>query len=247
MALKLKRLIQLPTENDVKHSKLFFVDFNSSVFERHLKFSGYIFSQIPKAITPFELNGIQIRVRGVGIGGYDSTFLRYYNQIDTIRSRWISGEIFVDEGLEAALNIDRDSFNEHDEHYKKLQKIIHERLNIVFTASNKLATELSEDKKEKKSEGLKDEFKDFVHEGTKGKFKLIEKAVKNTDEIVFFDEKKGHLILNTSIIPFKKKNANNIFKAIKLAYLIAKKTGKNDVEKDNIFSDLITIIIEKLI
>jgi hypothetical protein len=125
--IELRRHIQLPTEQETI-PKLYFVEFDDLVFDSRLKFSGYFFAQIPNAVKPLELNGVQIRLRGVGIGGYDSTFLKYYKQIETIRSRWVSGEIFVDEGLESALNIDRDSFNEHDEHFKKLQSFLHEKL-----------------------------------------------------------------------------------------------------------------------
>lgn len=245
--IELKRLIQFPTDDDIKYSKIFFVDFNEEVFGKKLKFTGYIFSQIPKAISPFELNGIQIRVRGVGIGGYDSTFLRYYNQIDTIRSRWISGEIFVDEGLEAALNIDRDSFNEHDEHFKKLQKVIHEKLNTVFHESSKTATELSDEKKEKKSDDLKHDFKDFVKEGSHGKFQLVEKSIKENEEAVFFDDAKKQLVINNAVTAFKKRNANNVYKAIRIAYLIAKKTTKSEAERDEVFENLVKDIIQKLI
>lgn len=245
--IELKRLIQLPTDSDAKLSRLFFIDFDDTVFGRQLKFSGYLFSQIPKAITPYELNGIQIRVRGVGIGGYDSTFLRYYEQIDTIRSRWISGEIFVDEGLEAALNIDRDSFNEHDEHYKKLQKVVHQKLTSVFQESNRLATVLSDQKKEDKNQVVRNDLRTFVKDGSGGKFKLIEREIKNNEEAVFFDDKRKELIVNTHVVPFKRKNANNFYKAIQLAYLIAKKTSKSETERDEIFASLTRSIIEKLI
>ena len=41
------------------------------------------------------------------------------------RSRWLTGEIYVSEGLEDALNIDRDSFNKFHPQYKALQTYIH--------------------------------------------------------------------------------------------------------------------------
>ena len=74
--IELRRHIQLPTEEQVV-PKLYFIDFNREIFGSCLKFSGYIFAQIASAIRPLELNGIQIRLRDVGIGGYDSTFLKY--------------------------------------------------------------------------------------------------------------------------------------------------------------------------
>ena len=70
----LNKLVQLPSK-DAKSSRLYYFDFDKLVFESKLKFSGYIFSQVAKAIRPFELNGIQVRLRNVGIGGYDQTLL----------------------------------------------------------------------------------------------------------------------------------------------------------------------------
>jgi hypothetical protein len=127
--IELKRLIQLPTDPNTT-PLIYFVDFDQIIFETQLKFSGYLFVQKPTAIKPIELNGIQIRLRNIGIGGY--SFLRSYRQVDTEQSQWITGEIFVDEGLETALNIDRDSFNEHEEHYQALQNYLHDYLDQIF-------------------------------------------------------------------------------------------------------------------
>ncbi|WP_354457412.1 hypothetical protein [Mucilaginibacter sp. UYP25] len=49
-----------------------------------------------------------------------------------------------------ALNIDRNSFNEHEEHYKSLQKYIHAVLDKVFDETNKAAIQKREVVKETK-------------------------------------------------------------------------------------------------
>jgi len=41
------------------------------------------------------------------------------------RSRWVTGEVFVREGLENALNIDRDSFNQFHPEFRILQEFVH--------------------------------------------------------------------------------------------------------------------------
>ena len=123
--------IQLPTDPKTV-PLIYFVDFDQFIFGSKLKFSGYLFVQKPKAIKPFEINGLQIRLKNVGIGGYEKTFLTNYQPIETEQSKWITGEIFVDEGLETALNIDRDSFNEHEEHYQALQNYLQGYLDKVF-------------------------------------------------------------------------------------------------------------------
>ena len=108
--VQLYRYLQLPQGKGIP--RVFYTSFSDTIADRPLSFSGYIYAQT-EAVRPLELSGIQIRLRGVGIGGYDSTFLNYYERIETIRNRWVSGEIFIDDGLEAALNLDRDSFFIH--------------------------------------------------------------------------------------------------------------------------------------
>jgi len=244
--IELRRHIQLPTENDTI-PKLYFVKFDDIVLDSRLKFSGYLFAQIPNAVKPLELNGVQIRLRGVGIGGYDSTFFKYYKQIETIRSKWVSGEIFVDEGLESALNIDRDSFNEHDEHFKKLQSSLHEKLDPIFDEINAIARERSEEKRARKNEKIKENMRAIVTDQSKGKFKLLQRDLGKDDPIVVVDEDRGEIILNTASHPLKKKKADMIIGAVELAYQIAKHTAKTEEERDKLFYQLIKEIFTELI
>ncbi len=104
------------------------------VFGRSVRFHGYIVVQEGKQIKPDELRGIMIRIREVGIGLYDRSLLDYrFNEGP--RSRWITGEVYIDEGLEDALNIDRDSFNRFHPEFRLVQKHVHKALqNLVFPA-----------------------------------------------------------------------------------------------------------------
>lgn len=244
--IELKRFIQLPTEEEVK-PRLYFIDFKKKVFDEPLKFSGFVFSQIPKAIRPFELNGIQIRLRGVGIGGYDSTFLKYTKQIETIRNKWVSGEIFVDEGLESALNIDRDSFNEHEEHFKALQIFLHEKLDRVFEETKSISKKLSESKRDKKDEEFRNSLEEIVLEKSNGQFKLIQLERDKNAPIVEVDTQRNEIILNTASRPLKKKKADMLIRAVELAYKISKYTTKTEEERDKLFSKLIIDIFAELV
>jgi len=244
--IELRRHTQLPTEKDTI-PKLYFVEFDDIVFGSRLKFFGYFFAQVPKYIKPLELNGVQIRLRGVGIGGYDSTFLRYYKEIATIRWRWVSGEIFVDEGLESALNIDRDSFNEHDEHFKKLQSVLHEKLKAVFYEINKTARTTSEGKRKTKDEELKENLRVIIAEQSKGAFKLLQRDSGKDAPIVVVHEDRGEIILNTAARPLKKKKADRIIGAVMLAYHAAKRTTETEEERDNKFYQLVKEILGELV
>jgi hypothetical protein len=96
-------------------------------YGRDLKFHGYLIVQEGTQLRPDELRGILIRIKNVGIGYYDPSMLDYRINHGP-RSRWVTGEIYVDEGLEDALNIDRDSFNRFHPEFKELQRYVHEAL-----------------------------------------------------------------------------------------------------------------------
>jgi hypothetical protein len=94
------------------------------VYNRLLRFHGYIAVQEGTQLKPDELRGILIRIKNVAIGYYDQTMLDYRSN-EGPRNRWITGELYVDEGLEDALNIDRDSFNRFHPQFKQLQDFVH--------------------------------------------------------------------------------------------------------------------------
>jgi len=244
--IELRRHIQLPTEKDVI-PKLYFIKFDKEIADANLKFSGYVFAQVSNAIKPLELNGIQIRLRNVGIGGYDSTFLKYYKQIETIRSKWVTGELFVEAGLESALNIDRDSFNEHDEHYKELQNFLHEKLDTIFDEINTISRKTSDEKRIYKDIRLKENFKKIISEQSGGKYKLYEKELDKNAPIVIVDENKMEIVLNTSSRPLKKKKADMIIRSIMLAYHTAKSITKTEKERDEKFLELAKEILDELV
>ena len=90
--------------------------------ERHrkVKAEGYLFYQ-PSRIVPAELRGLYPRVRGVGIGyTYENRFLSYLTAETPILRVQISGELYVFDGLEEALNLDRSGFMELDPEYQYL-------------------------------------------------------------------------------------------------------------------------------
>jgi SHS2 domain-containing protein len=104
-----------------------------------LKYKGYIYTQA-SAVYPAELRGVLIRVRNVAIGDYDLNCLNY-EIVQGFRFDWVSGEIYVEEGLEDALNVDRHSFNEVHPHYLSLQNELHSLLKEggVFKEARKAA------------------------------------------------------------------------------------------------------------
>ena len=245
--IELKRYIKLPNEENVI-SKLYHIAYNDKVYGSKLKFSGYLFAQVARAVRPLELNGVQIRLKRVGIGGYDSTFLKYYKEIETIRNKWVSGEIFVEEGLEIALNIDRDSFNEHDEHFKKLQSVLHEKLDTVFNEIRNISKESHVTERSKTDKRLKESLQRTVSEESNGKIKLTFKEMGKTEPVIKVDKQSGQIILNTSSRPSKKKKNNSIIQSIEIAYYISRELHKNDEEaRHEKFLQLIKRILDEVL
>ena len=104
-----------------------------------LDFEAYLM-WAPK-IAPTEHQGVLVRVHGSSGTLFDPTFLRY--QVSELtRLRQISCEIFVSEGLEAALNIDRESFNYAHPHVVYITKWLHASLRRVATVQKRIASEI---------------------------------------------------------------------------------------------------------
>jgi len=128
--INLRKSIEFPfpelRNGNKQECQLFYFSYDALVRNRKLKFKGYFFTQ-EHSLYPREINGLLIRIKNVGIGLHDSSFLGY-DKIESPRDKWISGEVFIEDGLESALNIDRDSFNENDEHFYVLRREIHKKL-----------------------------------------------------------------------------------------------------------------------
>lgn len=86
--------------------------------------SGYFYAQHGK-LTPIEQNGLLVRVRNVAIGRYDSGFWGFRPSIGPMFQTWVSAEVYADDRLEAAMNIDRKSFQRSHPAYRELQQAIH--------------------------------------------------------------------------------------------------------------------------
>lgn len=92
-----------------------------------LEYEGYMLWQ-REQVQPSALRGLQIYIRNVGIGVYDKTILDWSVINPGPRAAQISGEIYVRQGLERALNIDRNSFRQTDPHFVALQNYVYDVL-----------------------------------------------------------------------------------------------------------------------
>jgi hypothetical protein len=113
-----------------------FRGFDRDVSAGPLEFDAYLF-WTPK-VAPTEHQGVLIRIHGASGTLFDSTFFSYQVSEQT-RLRQITCEIFVREGLEAALNIDRESFNTSHPHTVVLTRWVHSALRQLATAQKREA------------------------------------------------------------------------------------------------------------
>ena len=148
--LRLARPIKfkgLPTTNNALKTPLIFIGKCREEFSKvpralsggPLEFEAYLF-WTPK-IAPVEHQGSLIRIHGSSGTLFDPTFMRYQVSEQT-RLRQITCEIFVKEGLDSALNIDRESFNNAHPHSVYITKWLHGALRQLASTQKRIAGEI---------------------------------------------------------------------------------------------------------
>jgi hypothetical protein len=98
---------------------------DASIRGGDLALEGYLF-WTPR-IIPKENNGVMVRIRGASGALFDPTFFHYQVSEQT-RLRQITSEMFARRGLDAALNIDRESFNFSHPHVQLVTNWLHSAL-----------------------------------------------------------------------------------------------------------------------
>jgi Histidine kinase-, DNA gyrase B-, and HSP90-like ATPase len=91
----------------------------------HVSVRGYFFAH-HGTLRPRELQGVLLRVRNAAIGRYDGSFLGYPIGESQLFKNWVSGEIWTDDRLEDAMNIDRKTLRVTHPAYVELQAAFHE-------------------------------------------------------------------------------------------------------------------------
>ena len=128
---ELRKPILLPSGRDLRHQGEDFQIYPFSYLSEdsnELGLEGYIFHQRAQ-ISPPELQGLLVRIRNVGIGNYETNMLKYPINLGPML-HGMSGEVYVHVGLEAALNIDRNSFNETHPHFATLKEVVYQHLGV---------------------------------------------------------------------------------------------------------------------
>lgn len=134
------------TENAVKTPLLFVgrqrEEFGGKLRELSggpLEFEAYLF-WAPK-IVPKQHQGVILRVGNASGALFDNEFLGYETSEITRKSQ-VTAEIFVSEGLDDAINLDRESFNYAHPHYQFLTKWLHSAFRQLSNRSKDLSKQI---------------------------------------------------------------------------------------------------------
>ncbi|MNS36127.1 hypothetical protein D3C72_683130 [compost metagenome] len=104
-----------------------------------LALEGYLFWN--GRIIPKENNGVLVRIRGASGSLFDRSFFSYAVQ-ETTRLSQITSELFVQHGLDAALNIDRESFNFAHPHFQLVSAWLHRALRQLTNRQKEMSARL---------------------------------------------------------------------------------------------------------
>lgn len=120
---------------------------------------GYLFWS--GRVVPKENNGVLVRIRGAGGGLFDPTFFQYQVSEQT-RLRQITSELFIRRGLDAALNIDRESFNFSHPHVQLVTTWFHRAIRQLTNRHKDLSQKLRDERKSESLAASKDALEQFT-------------------------------------------------------------------------------------
>jgi hypothetical protein len=140
------KFTQLPSTQAIVKEPILFIGsakpdlsrYEPNITGGELSFDAYIL-WCPKVI-PKEHNGVILRINNASGILFDTTFMKYQVSEYTIRGQ-LTAEIFINEGLDSALNIDRESFNISHPHYQIIMRWLHDSLRQVISKYKEIKRE----------------------------------------------------------------------------------------------------------
>jgi len=98
---------------------------------KNVSAKGYFYIQ-HGTIKPIELHGLLVRIRNAAVGEYDPQFWGFSPTDASLIQRWVSAEIWADDRLEEAMNIDRRTLRDVHPAYVELREKVHKELRNVL-------------------------------------------------------------------------------------------------------------------
>lgn len=140
-------------------------------------------------VSPRDHNGSLIRIHDASGIMFDETFMKHQVAEHTIKSQ-LTVEIFVNKGLDSALNIDRESFNIAHPHYQIVMRWLHSAIRQVV---NKYK-QLKKDVKIFNDEFFKDEFTKSLSDIVKRSYVKNKKDPNEISNLVIVKDKSSSTV-----------------------------------------------------
>jgi hypothetical protein len=145
-----------------------------------LEFEAYLF-WTPK-VVPKEHQGVIIRVGNASGTLFDPTFMGYQVS-EQNRLRQITAEIFVTEGLDGAINIDRESFNTAHPHFQAINVWLHSALRQLTNRQKEIGKILLDEKRSRGTTKTGEAIEDMAAAKSKAR------GSEDTAEVILLDAK----------------------------------------------------------
>lgn len=142
-------------------------------------------------VSPKDHNGSLIRIHDASGIMFDETFMKHQVAEHTIKSQ-LTVEIFVNKGLDSALNIDRESFNIAHPHYQIVMRWLHSAIRQVVNKYKLLKKEI----KVENDERFKDEFTKSLNSIVKRSYISNKKDPNEISNLVIVKEHKDSELIN---------------------------------------------------
>jgi hypothetical protein len=163
-----------------------------------LEFEAYLF-WTPKVI-PTQHQGVIIRVGDASGTPFDRTFMGYQTSEQT-RTRQITSEILVKEGLDGAINLDRESYNYAHPHYQFLVKWLHSAIRQLANRHKEVGSAIRQVKLTGKGQAAKKSLSVLVEE------RLKEHGLEDLPEVSLLgprQESEGSLLRRKGVVALRK-------------------------------------------
>jgi len=195
-----------------------------------LSFHGYVYTQ-HGMICPKEYIGLLLRIKNVAIGPIDRNMLDYPSGANQMFRNWVFGEIYIDSGLEDAININRNQFKLTDSNYIALKKWIHQFLDkVVFKKTDQYYEKGSQEKEEERHAQNTEMLKKIVKEELGNDYKFHFEEIPE-DQPLKMDKKEKTVTVNSNFPAYRvKADKKPIIQQMLLLFEIAFEKSNGDIE-----------------
>lgn len=241
---------QKRSQNVLKTPLMFYGEFSAdfggydkSITGGGLSFEAYFYWN--SKILPLNHNGMLIRINNASGTLFDSSFMSYPVAEKTTLGQ-ITAEVYVKNGLDSALNIDRESFNYSHPHYQMLMKWVHNALRQVTAKQKKLRSEANKQKNIEKNLINIDSLYEFaVTEGIVSDLSEIPQIFNNQNDLDAYRLEGGEAFMLDEYLTSKVSNLDVEKTRLVMAFLNEKGFMKksNHEEKNSIAQSIAKIII----